>query len=413
MSTDVTNLVRDRLGAGRLASAGAWGGAPREAQTRPAAGAAGRPGSPSLAPGESSDSPPSGNTGVGITTVRRERPESGLSAGVGWLSCTWKGYFATLDDFMTWAGSFFGDLLYCEGRRWRGYDHVFMGEHGVMVGTRYGDGDVLEVHLDVPATVLEGLRLGRLVALLRSVHLHAHNVTRLDCNLDDWMKVIMPYDLYVLTTNPDRTVKRDDIVTRAKTARLVAGVGERGGDTWELGSSQGEVKLRVYDKDAESGGELPVVRWELQMRGDWARSALGALVAHIDTQKKVQNISGARALERVMGGWVASWLTSFVDFRDRNSDENISRADRRFWWLALVLDAHSASVERVAPPMTVLEMHEHAMNNMLGLIATLADSAEFAVGMRPGEWFEHVVRLGRERRSAKHRLALRSAGVAA
>lgn len=366
--------------------------------------------------------PPSGNTGVGITKAGLARPESGLSVGVGWLSCTFKGYFPFLRDeaggkrgALDWAESFFGDLLYCEGRRWRGYDHVFMGEHGVMVGIRYGDGSALEVHLDVPATVLESLRLGRLVALLRSVHLHAHNVTRLDCNLDDWMKVILPADLHALTCDPDNRgeLRRDDIVTRAKKSRLLSGVGERGGDTWELGSSQGEVKLRVYDKDAESGGELPVIRWELQMRGDWARSALAALVAHIDTQKNVQRISGARALESVMGGWVASWLTSFVDFRDRNSDSNVSRADRRFWWLALVLDAHKSKVLRLDAPVTVLELHEHAMNNMLGLIATLADSSEFAHGMRPGEWFEHVVRLGRERRSARHVLALRSAGVAA
>ena len=222
------------------------------------------------------------------------------------MSCTWKGYFASLDDFMTWAGSFFGGLEYCEGRRWRGYDHIFMGEHGLMVGVRW-DADRLEVHLDVPATVLEGLRLGRLVALLRSVHLHAHNITRLDCNLDDWMKVILPADLHALTSNPaDRSqLVRDDIVTRAKKARLLSGVGERGGDTWELGSSQGEVKLRVYDKAAESSGEYDCIRWELQMRGDWARSALASLVKHIDTQKEVQKISGARALEQVLGGWVA------------------------------------------------------------------------------------------------------------
>lgn len=374
--------------------------------------------------------PPSGNTGVGITTggtpcslpaseglnraaLRAARPSDGLGVGIGWLSCTWRGYFATLDDFKVWAASFFGDLVYCEGRRWRGYDHVFMAEHGVMVGSRYGDGAVLEVHLDVPATVLEGLRLGRLVALLRSVHLHAHNVSRLDCNLDDWSKVMTPGVLYALTTNSDRTLNRDDIVTRAKTARLLAGVGDRGGDTWELGSSQGEVKLRVYDKEAESAGELPVVRWELQMRGDWARSALAALVGYIDAQKVAQNISGARAFEAVAGAWCASWLVRFVDFRDRNSDSNIARADRRFWWAALVLNAHKARIERVEPPLTVERLHDHAYRNLASLLATLADSSKAVTGMSPTEWFSQLVGLGRERRSPRHILALRSLGVPA
>lgn len=376
--------------------------------------------------------PPSGNTGVGITRVRPARPESGLSAGVGWLSCTWKGYFASLDDFMTWAGSFFGDLLYCEGQRWRGYEHVFLGEHGVRVGARYvgaagapAEGDegrrvpvdkaVLEVHLDVPATVLEGMRLGRLVALLRSVHLHAHNVTRLDCNLDDWMKVIMPADLHALTCDPaDRSrLRRDDLVTRAKSARFLAGVGARGGDTWELGSSQGEVKLRVYDKEAESEGELPVVRWELQMRGDWARSALASLIERLDVQKEKQKLSGARAFEFVLGGWVASWLTGYVDFKDRNSDSNISRADRRFWWLSLVLNARKASVERVDPPLTVERLHEYAMRSLASLVATLCDSSHVVAGVSAEDYLLALYAEGVRKRSPKHVLALRSAGVAA
>lgn len=375
-----------------------------------------RAGAANVASKRTGEKPPSGNTGVWITRDRpvRTRPPGGVGVSVGWLSCTWVGYFATLDDFKTWCASFFGDTIYLEGRRWRGYEHVFMGEHGFMVGVRYRDGGVLELHADIPATVLEGLRLGRLVALLRSVHLHAHNVTRLDVTLDDWQKVITPEQLRDLTTNPrDRNeLVRDDIVTRAKKTKFDSSTGDRGGDTWYLGGTSGDTRLRVYDKHKESAGEVDSIRWELQIRNEPAREALARLIGHIEVRKS-SGLSGARALEAIAGGWAAAQLVGFVDFRDRNSDSNISRADRRFWWLALVLDAVKARPERVEPPLTVNRLHDYAVTALPSLLATLADSAPLVVGRSPFDYLRDLVIMGRERRSPRHQLALRSAGVTA
>ncbi len=358
--------------------------------------------------------PPSGNTGVWITRDRptRTRPPGGVGVSMGWLSCTWIGYFAVLDDFMTWAGSFFGELIYLEGRRWRGYEHVFMGEHGLMVGTRYGDGGVLEVHADIPATLLEGLRLGRLVALLRSVHLHAKNVTRLDVTLDDWQKVITPEELRLLTTDPNDKNKlvRDDIVTRAKQADYRSSTGTRGGDTWFLGAPSGDSRLRVYDKFKESEGEVDSIRWELQLRNERAREALAHLIGYIDARRDA-GLSGVRALEAAAGSWASVQLVSFVDFRNRNSNSNVSRADRRFWWLGLVLDAAKARPERVEPPLTVDRLHDYAVSALPSLLATLADSAPLVVGRKPFDYLRDLLLMGRERRSPRHQLALRSAGI--
>lgn len=358
--------------------------------------------------------PPSGNTGVWITRDRptRTRPPGGVGVSVGWLSATWVGYFAHLDDFMTWSSSFFGELIYMEGRRWRGYDHVFMGEHGLMVGTRYRDGGVLEVHADIPATLLEGLRLGRLVALLRSVHLHAQNVTRLDVTLDDWQKVITPEALRFLTTDPaDRNkLFRDDIVTRAKQTKYDSSTGDRGGDTWYLGGTSGDTRLRVYDKYKESQGEVDAIRWELQLRNERAREALAQLIAVIDA-RKADGLSGARALEATAGDWASRQLVGFVDFRDRNSDSNVSRADRRFWWLALVTDAVKARPERVEPLLTVERLHDYGLKCLPSLLATLAYSAPLVVGRSPHDYLRDLLCVGLERLSPRHKLALRSAGV--
>lgn len=359
--------------------------------------------------------PPSGNTGVRITTARagRARPVSGVGVSLGWLSATWRGFWASPDDFLEWAGGLFGALEYCEGRRWRGYDHTWMGEHGVLAGVRWDNG--LEVHLDVPATPLEALRPGQIVALVEHLHKNAVNVPRLDVTLDDWMKVKMPAELYAMTSSAENREElvRDELVTRAKSGRLIASVGRRGGDTWELGArTGGGNKLRVYDKNAESGGEVDAVRWELQLRDDAAHAALGSLAQLVRQEKAAKQVIGAKAFGNVLGGWVASQMVNFLDFRNRYSDSNITRADRLVWWAALVLNAKKAKMELVKPGLTINRMHEHAYSNMAGMIATLADSAEAALGLSPGAWFAEIVRLGREKRSPKHRLALRSAGVA-
>ncbi len=362
--------------------------------------------------------PPSGNTGVQFTrplptprvVLPRLRPTEGVGVSLGWLSCTWVNFWASLDEFTRWAAAFVGELL-PSPRRWRGYESVWMGEHGVMVGARLRDAlpdsaPPLELHLDIPATVLESLSPAALYALLEVV-CQAQNITRADVTLDDWCKMQTPLGLELLTSGgaDPYALNKDSLVTRATTSDYRRSKGLTGGDTWYLGSTSGDVRLRVYDKARESAGEVDSIRWELQLRGDRAKDAVLALFY------ESLHRGGAAALPEYMGEWAASNLVRFVDFRDRSDDSNISRCPRVGWWAALVLDAQKARPVVVKPPLTVQRLHDYAESALPSLLATLADSARLVAGVSAEGWLLGMLVDGRRRRSPRHRLALHAAGI--
>lgn len=348
--------------------------------------------------------PPSGNTGVDFTKAARPRPAEGLGVSVGWLTCTWVGHFVTLAEFLAWAEAFVGELVPVQ-RRWRGYEVVYEGAHGVLMGVRERDSGHLELHLDVPAAVLEGMDLDALQALLCCVAWYAQNVTRCDLTLDDWCKVITPFDLDLLTSGgaDPYALNKAQCVTRVQQSTFMRSKGPRGGDTWYLGGSKGDARLRVYDKFRESEGEVDAIRWELQLRGDRAKDAVVMLACEAHAR--------GGDLGEVMGWVVAQQLVRFVDFRNREQDSNISRCDRLPWFCALVLDAEKARPVVVKPPLTVERMHDYAGGALPSWLATLADSAPLVAGVSPELWILAMLDEGRRKRSARHSLALRSAGV--
>jgi hypothetical protein len=323
---------------------------------------------------------------------------------VGWLSATWAGYFSTLEEFQGWAAAFVGELVPVP-RRWRGYETVLAGEHGVLLGVRVRDGGALELHLDVPARVLESLDPDALYALLRCAGLHAQNVTRCDATLDDWQKVMTPLDLEVLTSDAadPYSLNREQLVTRAKDSDFRRSKGPRGGDTWYLGGKSGEAQLRVYDKARESQGEVDAIRWELQLRGDRAKDAVVALVVAAEQLAACSpGMTAGVALAEVMGDQWAAQLVRFVDFRDRSRDLNVSRCPRLGWFVALVLNAGRARPVVVKPELTVKQMHDYASVALPSWVATLADSAPFVCGVSPELWLLALLDDGRKHRSARH-----------
>jgi hypothetical protein len=246
------------------------------------------------------------------------------------------------------------------------------------------------------------MALDALGPFLLQVAEHALNITRIDATLDDWDKRQTPMDLEILSSgadNPNELNKRF-LVTRAKQTDFRRSKGHRGGDTWYLGGSKSDARLRVYDKFKESGGQTDAIRWELQLRGDMAKAALVRLVLH-NSAKEMQD----------MGRWCAGELLRFVDFKDREADKNITRCPRLSWFSDLVGDAPKARPVVIPPPLTVLRMHQYAHKALPSWLATLADSAEVVSGLSPEAYILGLLRRGRKNRSERHELALGSAGV--
>jgi hypothetical protein len=275
----------------------------------------------------------------------------------------------------------------------------------VLLGVRERDAGVIELHLDVPAAALEGMDLEALQAFLCCVAWHAQNVTRCDLTLDDWAKVITPLELDVLTSGAadPYALNKAQCVTRVQQSTFMRSKGPKGGDTWYLGGSKGDARLRVYDKARESEGEVDAIRWELQLRGDRAKDAVVMLACEAHAR--------GGDLGEVMGWAIQAQLVRFVDFRNREEDSNISRCGRLPWFCALVEGTEKARPVIVKPPLTVQRMHDYAESALPSWLATLADSAPLVVGASPELWILCMLDEGRRKRSARHSMALRSAGV--
>lgn len=89
-------------------------------------------------------------------------------------------------------------------------------------------------------------------------------ITRLDVAWDDYKKVFSPKDLM-------RYWLDGKISTPARYAKCVASR-QSGSDTFYLGKRGAERLLRIYDKAAESGGNIDAVRWEFEYRKEKAHA---------------------------------------------------------------------------------------------------------------------------------------------
>lgn len=89
--------------------------------------------------------------------------------------------------------------------------------------------------------------------------------TRIDLAFDDFQKVYTPYD-YLQFKLADR------IKSKCKSWSYIASAGKFGG-TFYLGNRSNGRFLRIYDKDYESEGAIPSVRYELELKSDYANAA--------------------------------------------------------------------------------------------------------------------------------------------
>jgi len=179
---------------------------------------------------------------------------------------------------------------------------------------------------------------------------------------------------------------RGEAVTRARRAMQQEGfsihgkavVGEdaaRFGRTLYLGSPQSRRVLRVYDKGAESEGEVPGTRFELQERDEAADTTAKQLVE-------------AGAIAPVLTGR----LVGFVDFR--TGDGMVTRRPRAAWYEDVV-----GAVERLPgyPPASersAEEVAEWLRRQTAPTMAALAERGELDISA--------LLEDGRRRWQAKH-----------
>jgi hypothetical protein len=117
---------------------------------------------------------------------------------------------------------------------------------------------------------------------------------------------------------------------------------EKRGKTVYFGSPSSDKRLRVYDKEIESGGAKLGIRWEVELRRDKANTVFSQLSSSF--------ASGAKHLASLLRNLVVG----AVDFRDRSNDEekNRDRCRPLDWWLEFKAAVNAAGVKISVPTVS-------------------------------------------------------------
>ena len=88
-------------------------------------------------------------------------------------------------------------------------------------------------------------------------------ITRLDLAYDDFTKTFRPKDFCTW-------MDQERITTESRVWSYISS-GRNAGDTFYLGKRGRDRFLRIYDKEYESDGKIPSIRYEFELKKDWAR----------------------------------------------------------------------------------------------------------------------------------------------
>jgi hypothetical protein len=171
--------------------------------------------------------------------------------------------------------------------------------------------------------------LRRLLRALREVE--GCKVSRLDVAADFEAEGWSPHRVASLLVDGDLSAPDSELAACAVTrVRRSSWDWKRRGAVFYVGSGQGERMLRVYDKGVESGGRLTGLRWELQLRDEWATAFAWR---YLEVRR------------RRLGELWAACLVGFLDVREvPGSRRNVQRRDRLAWFEAFVGAARAATL---------------------------------------------------------------------
>lgn len=176
-----------------------------------------------------------------------------------------------LDEFPEFAERLDEMVLLERGRN--GYTHVFAFTDDFTISYN-PDEERLGVHVTFPAHGLyflpeifgflpldDYIGARDLLKLLKDRHCR---ISRMDIAYDDFTKTFTPYDFL-------RWKSSDRISTKFKVWGYISSQAREGG-TFTLGKRGKDRFLRIYDKSYESNGAIDSIRYEFELRGDWAQS---------------------------------------------------------------------------------------------------------------------------------------------
>jgi DNA relaxase NicK len=302
-----------------------------------------------------------------------------LEVGLDWLAFTLKS--STMRDLEKVLGSCVESSFEDAEHGTRFYRSLMVDAYGGRIEHRpYDESRSAEIHVELPAKWCRAASEASLRGLLLWVRRHGR-ATRIDVAADDYGKRVTPAELY-----DDARAENRCLVTRARKGSLTAGWGGGAGSTFAVGLRGSARYLRVYDKAAESDGEIDAIRWEWEFRGEasaWASNRL------------------------INGNWGRVWadgLVSFVDYRERGARAKVAKCPRVDWFASLVADGERCRMFTAVQVSSASRMERWVNRQVWPTLSAL-----LAVNAGDMDFIYAGLRAGREKWALKHRLAVAAA----
>jgi len=349
---------------------------------------------------------PLGNTGAVVSDVES-------IVGVGWITMVFSTKLfpnkrALLDCVLYVYTNSFRDVVTHTEVRARTYTDGYRTLHGSMLLFSPNRDDVC---LSICQTAIERISMVDLLAFCHDINSAFPSVSRFDVFIDDRVGHL---DLYGIRL----ALQNGWYVGRADRFRSVAEYSQKSksssGDTLYIGSRESECFVRFYDKALQQGIDTTWNRCELELKGDVAKRAFqlflksgnltyieGSAVSYVSrgTVFTIDELSVVNTLKGV--------ILSKLDFRLPESNKNVTKRTRAEFWSKMLMDA--TSIPRVkSDNSTDIEKlkawFEAAVAPSLSLLLDYH-------GVRAEYWLEEQVRIGRERRKARHTEMLLKGGA--
>lgn len=168
----------------------------------------------------------------------------------------------------------------------------------------------------IPGKPLATLNFVSYCRLLFFLSYHDFQCTRIDCTVDDFLKLVRPRDIYERVAIPHnyKGLRSYDFRTH-----FTGKSGSEAGDTLYLGSSSGNKRMTIYDKFIESEGEINSVRYESRFRDE---------AGHIVFIEIINYLASDESDSQGFSQCLSSLCFGICDFIDRSANPCVSRCPR-------------------------------------------------------------------------------------
>ena len=158
------------------------------------------------------------------------------------------------------------------------------------------------------------------------------------------------------------------------------------GWTWELGRRSSEKFVRIYDKFAESGGEINAIRMELELKDEYAHAFW---LQYLDRTDDLPQ-------------WLCNRVLESVDFIYRTGDKNVVRAKPLEWWAEFIAKFWTDDGIKLRPKRIKATLQSKVSWVNRSVVTSLAVLREVMGGGKFDDWLRDMVASGKQRMNRYH-----------